>query len=93
MRDLLQATTSRAPVFHCFGLHEWAMLYRPRGAEEAGIDARSVHQALPLRVSQDEVSVLSFLFLSRFFFYLGLLCVGKWGLGLAIWSGNAVGCC
>ncbi|CAN0601370.1 unnamed protein product, partial [Ectocarpus sp. 12 AP-2014] len=24
MRDLLQATTSRAPVLHCFGLHEWA---------------------------------------------------------------------
>ncbi|CBN78709.1 conserved unknown protein [Ectocarpus siliculosus] len=58
MRDLLQATTSRAPVLHCFGLHEWAMLYRPRGAEEAGIDARSVHQTLPLRVSQDEINAM-----------------------------------
>ncbi|CAN0537189.1 unnamed protein product [Ectocarpus sp. 8 AP-2014] len=58
MRDLLQATTSRAPVLHCFGLHEWAMLYRPHGAEEGGVDARSVHQTLPLRVPQDEINAM-----------------------------------
>ncbi|CAM9920027.1 unnamed protein product, partial [Hapterophycus canaliculatus] len=56
MRDLLEATSARAPVFHCFGLHEWAMLYRPPGAEEGGVDKRSVHQALPLRVSQAEIN-------------------------------------
>lgn len=71
MRDLLQATTSRAPVLHCFGLHEWAMLYRPRGAEEAGIDARSVHQTLPLRVPQDEVR-FSVFFLFFFIFHVFL---------------------
>ena len=27
-RDLLAATAQRAPVFACFGLHEWAMVYR-----------------------------------------------------------------
>ena len=55
MRDLLETTSARAPVFHCFGLHEWAMLYRPASAEDRGVDARSVHQTLPLRVSQEEV--------------------------------------
>lgn len=57
MRGLLETTSARAPVFHCFGLHEWAMLYRPASASEdrGGVDARSVHQALPLRVSQEEV--------------------------------------
>ena len=55
MRDFLETTSARAPVFHCFGLHEWAMLYRPASAEDRGVDARSVHQTLPLRVSQEEV--------------------------------------
>lgn len=44
---LLRATRDRAPVFGCFGLHEWAMVYRtdrPRHAEPlrlgaAGTDA------------------------------------------------------
>ena len=28
VHDLLRATASRAPTFGCFGLHEWAMVYR-----------------------------------------------------------------
>eukprot|EP00903_Cladosiphon_okamuranus_P010897 g10293.t1 len=56
MRDLLETTSARAPVFHCFGLHEWAMLYRPASAEDRGVDARSVHQSLPFRVSQEEIN-------------------------------------
>jgi hypothetical protein len=28
IRDLLAGTASRPPVFGCFGLHEWAMVYR-----------------------------------------------------------------
>lgn len=51
-RDLLAASSERPPVYHCFGLHEWAMLYRPPGSAE---DGRSIHQALPLRVSQEVV--------------------------------------
>ncbi|CAN0509694.1 unnamed protein product, partial [Scytosiphon promiscuus] len=51
VRDFLQVTSARPPVFHCYGLHEWAMLYRPAGAEG---DSRRLHQTLPLRVSQDE---------------------------------------
>lgn len=27
-RDLLEATSSRPPIFSCHGLHEWAMVYR-----------------------------------------------------------------
>ncbi|CAN0471479.1 unnamed protein product, partial [Discosporangium mesarthrocarpum] len=52
MRDFLHDTTPRQPVLHCFGLHEWAMLYLPPGAGGEGL---SRHQRLPLRVSQEEV--------------------------------------
>lgn len=40
MRDLLAATASRPAQWGCFGLHEWAMVYR----------ADSVRHALPLRL-------------------------------------------
>ena len=52
-RDILLASSDRAPHYGCFGLHEWAMLYS--GDSVSGIisDKRSVHQAqLSLRVSQ-----------------------------------------
>lgn len=46
VRDLLAATASRAPVLGCFGLHEWAMVYRqPEQARR--------HAAWPLRLGQD----------------------------------------
>ena len=41
---LLRATADRAPHFGCFGLHEWAMVYRSP-------DRR--HQAWPLRLGPD----------------------------------------
>ncbi|MFI6424667.1 3-methyladenine DNA glycosylase [Promicromonospora sp. NPDC050880] len=44
VRDLLSATASRPGTFGCFGLHEWAMVYRDR---EAGRDHR---HPLPLRL-------------------------------------------
>jgi hypothetical protein len=44
VRDLLSATASRPGTFGCFGLHEWAMVYRDR---EAGRDQR---HPLPLRL-------------------------------------------
>lgn len=43
----LENTSLRPPVFHCFGLHEWAMVYKT--------DARH-HPQIPLRISSDEVS-------------------------------------
>lgn len=44
VRELLTATASRPGTFGCFGLHEWAMVYRDR---EAGRDQR---HPLPLRL-------------------------------------------
>src|SRR4051812_42269064 len=42
-RDLLRATASRPPTFGCFGMHEWAMVYR--------LDPDRVrHSAWPLRL-------------------------------------------
>ncbi|WP_343953197.1 3-methyladenine DNA glycosylase [Nonomuraea longicatena] len=46
---LLRATASRAPHFGCFGLHEWAMVYR---TEEVR------HAAQPLRLAPDEVAAV-----------------------------------
>ena len=43
LRDLLAATASRAPQLGCFGLHEWAMVYRLEPS-----DVR--HSAWPLRL-------------------------------------------
>ena len=43
VRRLLVATGSRPPSYRCFGLHEWAMVYR--------LDADEVrHRGLPLRL-------------------------------------------
>lgn len=41
IRDLLLATRDRAPRLTCFGLHEWAMVYR---------EPRPRHEQLPLRL-------------------------------------------
>jgi hypothetical protein len=54
--DLLRATEDRAPQFGCFGMHEWAMVYRtdavrhgrvPLRLGPAGTDA--VVESMPLR--------------------------------------------
>ncbi|MPQ97815.1 3-methyladenine DNA glycosylase [Modestobacter sp. I12A-02628] len=42
---LLRATAGRAGQFGCFGLHEWAMVYRPAAGELR-------HSAVPLRLGQ-----------------------------------------
>ncbi|MGQ0467652.1 MAG: 3-methyladenine DNA glycosylase [Sporichthyaceae bacterium] len=44
---LLKATASRRPLFGCFGLHEWAMVYR---ADEVR------HEAYPLRLPPKELA-------------------------------------
>ena len=43
--DLLRTTAGRTAQFGCFGLHEWAMVYRPEPGE--------VRHAVPLRLGQD----------------------------------------
>jgi len=49
MRDLLAAMTTRPPAFGCFGLHEWAMVYRQTPDEIR-------HNAYPLRFPPDELA-------------------------------------
>jgi len=44
--QLLEATKDRAPIFGCYGMHEWAMVYQ-------GVDIRHSESA-PLRLSQEE---------------------------------------
>ncbi|MFC9971520.1 3-methyladenine DNA glycosylase [Spirillospora sp. NPDC127200] len=46
---LLRATASRPAHFGCFGMHEWAMVYR---AEQVR------HQAWPLRLTPDETAAV-----------------------------------
>jgi hypothetical protein len=45
VHGLLSATAGRTAQFGCFGLHEWAMLYRPASGEVR-------HDQLPLRLGQ-----------------------------------------
>ena len=49
LRDLLTATQGRPAFFGCFGLHEWAMVYR-QSPEELR------HNAWPLRFSPTEIA-------------------------------------
>jgi hypothetical protein len=55
-RDLLTATAARAPRFGCFGLHEWAMVYRTAAVRHASWPLRlgaaetdRVVESLPVR--------------------------------------------
>jgi len=50
IRDLLAATASRPPQLGCFGLHEWAMVYRQ--PEERR------HESWPLRLDAARVAAL-----------------------------------
>jgi len=49
LRGLLRATAERPPQFGCFGLHEWAMIYR-----QAPDEVR--HSAWPLRFPAAEIA-------------------------------------
>jgi len=49
LRALLTATRERAPSFGCFGLHEWAMVYRQTPDEVR-------HNQYPLRFPPDELA-------------------------------------
>ena len=49
IHNLLQLTRDRAPVFGCFGLHEWAMVYRQTPEQVR-------HHQWPLRFAPDELA-------------------------------------
>jgi hypothetical protein len=48
---LLESTASRQPHFGCFGMHEWAMVYRQTPAETR-------HNVLPLRLGAEATAAL-----------------------------------
>jgi len=47
IQRLLQSAEQRPPRFNCFGLHEWAMVYRTQTVR---------HPQVPLRLSQDAIN-------------------------------------
>ncbi|MBI3885867.1 MAG: 3-methyladenine DNA glycosylase [Opitutae bacterium] len=49
IHNLLQLTRDRAPVFGCFGLHEWAMVYRQTPEQVR-------HAQWPLRFAPEEIA-------------------------------------
>ena len=51
LRDLLVRTAARAPFFGCFGLHEWAMVYRLGPGEQR-------HESWPLRLPPRETDAV-----------------------------------
>jgi hypothetical protein len=50
-QSILANTLQADPILHCYGLHEWAMQYRPVGAPPPPSGKYQKH--LPLRVGQD----------------------------------------
>lgn len=51
---VMRATAGRAPHLNCYGLHEWAMLYRPAGSG----CGTSQYQKLPLRLPQEDLNAV-----------------------------------
>jgi len=52
-RSILRSTIKASPVLHCHGLHEWAMIYHPPGADAPPSAGYQGH--LPLRVSRETI--------------------------------------
>jgi hypothetical protein len=53
---ILERTLQAEPVLHCYGLHEWAMQYRPRGAPPPPSAKYQAH--LPLRCDQELINAV-----------------------------------
>ncbi len=52
--SILRTTLNSDPIFHCHGLHEWAMQYHPEGA--APPPSAKYQSVLPLRVSREVIN-------------------------------------
>ena len=55
--SILTETSMRPPMFSCYGLHEWAMLYSGRRNSQSP-ELGSKHQKTPLRVTQEIIDDL-----------------------------------
>mmetsp|Transcript_11875 Transcript_11875/g.25701 ORF Transcript_11875/g.25701 Transcript_11875/m.25701 type:complete len:507 (+) Transcript_11875:59-1579(+) len=53
-RSILSNTLDSEPIFHCHGLHEWAMQYHPEGADPPPSGKYQSH--MPLRVSREVIN-------------------------------------
>jgi hypothetical protein len=53
-RSILQQTLQAEPILHCHGLHEWAMVYHPEGAQAPPSAKYQSH--LQLRVDQHTIN-------------------------------------
>ena len=53
-RSILSNTLNSEPIFHCHGLHEWAMQYHPEGGDPPPSGKYQSH--MPLRVSREIIN-------------------------------------
>ena len=53
-RAILTNTINSEPIFHCHGLHEWAMQYHPPGSDPPPSGKYQSH--MPLRVSREVIN-------------------------------------
>lgn len=62
VHNLLSATLDRTPQFGCFGLHEWAMVYRmtPEQVRHVGLPLRIGHDATDVVVENNPISCTHF---------------------------------
>lgn len=62
VEQLLSATLAHTPQFGCFGLHEWAMVYRmtPEQLRHTGLPLRLGHEASDLVVETNPISCTHF---------------------------------
>jgi len=52
--SILRSTLSSDPILHCYGLHEWAMQYHPKGADPP--PSAKYQSSLNLRVSRQVIN-------------------------------------
>ncbi|QIM19850.1 3-methyladenine DNA glycosylase [Leucobacter coleopterorum] len=62
VENLLSATLERTPRYGCFGLHEWAMVYRmtPEQLRHSALPLRIGHEATDLVVEQHPIACTHF---------------------------------
>jgi len=53
-KSILETTLNSEPIFHCHGLHEWAMLYQPPNTPPP--PSRKYQKHLPIRVTRETIN-------------------------------------
>ena len=55
-KSILQTTTNSEPIFHCHGLHEWAMVYHPPNSIHPTPPSNKYQSHLSKRISQSIIN-------------------------------------